>query len=149
MGSSYKRYREYQANRHQYKMEQVVAPVMMMLVIGFLTKYGWIIAVSIVVLVAIKLWNKISDSSAKSVVTDEDEKLITEKEEMPIMKTTETGYINKNNQRNNGRTDKAGTDFGQWYYAMECLNENCGHKYYANGTDIWQRKCPKCQGGRP
>lgn len=26
---------------------------------------------------------------------------------------------------------------------MECLN--CGHNYRANGTDIWQRKCPKCQ----
>lgn len=30
---------------------------------------------------------------------------------------------------------------------LECLK--CGHKYYANGTDIWLRKCPKCQGGRP
>ena len=67
-------------------------------------------------------------------------------EEMNYMKTTEQGYLNKNNQKNNGRTDKPGTDFGQWFYEMECMN--CGHKYYANGTDIWQRKCPKCQGGR-
>ena len=65
---------------------------------------------------------------------------------MNYMKTTEQGYLNKNNQKNNGRTDKPGTDFGQWFYEMECMN--CGHKYYANGTDIWQRKCPKCQGGR-
>ena len=61
--------------------------------------------------------------------------------------STETGYINKNNQRNNGRTDKPGTGHGQWFYDMECLN--CGHKYYANGHDVWLRKCPKCQGGRP
>ena len=61
-------------------------------------------------------------------------------------KTTITGYINKNNQRNNGRTDIPGTDYGQWFYDMECLH--CGHKYYANGSDIWLRKCPKCQGGR-
>lgn len=62
------------------------------------------------------------------------------------MKTTEKGYINKNRQKNNGKTNKLGTDYGQWFYEMECLN--CEHKYYANGTDIWQRKCPQCQGGR-
>ncbi len=39
-----------------------------------------------------------------------------------------------------------GTDNQQWFYEMECLG--CGYKYYANGSDIWQRKCPKCQGGR-
>ena len=71
------------------------------------------------------------------------------KEELKKMKSTEKGYVNDNNQRNNGRTNKPGTDYGQWFYEMECLNSNCGHKYYANGTDIWLRKCPKCQGGRP
>lgn len=25
---------------------------------------------------------------------------------------------------------------------MECLD--CGHKYMANGCDVWLRKCPKC-----
>ncbi len=60
-------------------------------------------------------------------------------------KTTETGYINKNNQRNAGKTDMQGTDHGQYLYAMECLN--CDHKYFANGSDIWLRKCPECQGG--
>ena len=50
------------------------------------------------------------------------------------------------NQRNNGITSHEGTDNNQYFYEMECLN--CGHKYYANGTDIWQRKCPACQGGR-
>ncbi|MBR4020310.1 MAG: hypothetical protein IKI99_03275 [Firmicutes bacterium] len=61
-------------------------------------------------------------------------------------KTTTIGYINKNNQRNNGRTDQLGTGHGQWFYDMECLY--CGHRYYSNGHDIWLRKCPKCQGGR-
>lgn len=60
-------------------------------------------------------------------------------------KTTETGYINKNNQRNVSKTDLRGTDHGQYLYAMECLN--CGHKYFANGSDIWLRKCPECQNG--
>ena len=65
----------------------------------------------------------------------------------PNFKSTEAGYINKNDQQNNGRSTEKGTDHGQWFYHMECLK--CGHRYLANGTDVWQRKCPKCQGGRP
>ena len=66
---------------------------------------------------------------------------------MPKGKSTEKGYINKNNQKNNGISPHEGTDNNQYFYEMECLN--CGHKYYANGSDIWQRKCPVCQGGKP
>ena len=62
-------------------------------------------------------------------------------------KSTDIGYINKNQQKNLGRTDTPGTDHNQYFYEMECLN--CGHKYYANGSDIWHRKCPGCQGGNP
>ncbi|MGI6684765.1 MAG: hypothetical protein ACOX47_04630 [Bacillota bacterium] len=62
-------------------------------------------------------------------------------------KTTEPGYINKNNQKNIGKTDELGTDYLQWFYLMEC--QNCNYIYKANGSDIWQRKCPKCQNGRP
>ena len=63
------------------------------------------------------------------------------------LKTTEIGYINHNGQKNNGRSNQKGTDHGQWFYHMECLK--CKHEYLANGSDIWQRKCPKCQGGKP
>ena len=68
--------------------------------------------------------------------------------------TTEKGYLNKNSQENLGSTNEPGTDFGQTFYLMKChsLLENgqeCGYVYRANGSDIWQRKCPKCQGGRP
>jgi hypothetical protein len=146
MSTSYKRYREYQANRHQFKVEQVAAPIAMMLIIGFLTEYGWVVVGGIVILVMMKLRKKFSVSNKKQVIVEEADK-IEEKEHSKIMKTTEQGYLNKNNQRNNGKTNKPGTDFGQWFYEMECMN--CGHKYNANGTDIWQRKCPKCQGGRP
>lgn len=61
------------------------------------------------------------------------------------LKSTEAGYVNKKNQKNLGKTSKPGTDNNQWFYQMGCLD--CGHKYFANGSDIWQRKCPKCQGG--
>ena len=32
------------------------------------------------------------------------------------MPSTDTGYINKNNQRNNGKTELPGTDNMQWFY---------------------------------
>ncbi len=62
-------------------------------------------------------------------------------------KTTEPGYVNKNNQKNIGKTDEPGTDNNQLFYKLEC--QKCNYIYKANGTDIWQRKCPRCQGGRP
>ena len=62
-------------------------------------------------------------------------------------KTTKPGYINKNNQKNIGRTEEQGTDHMQWFYSIE--RQKCNFKYNANGSDIWQRKCPNCQGGRP
>lgn len=64
-----------------------------------------------------------------------------------MTKTTEKGYVNRNNQVNHGKTEEPGTDNAQWFYKMQCMN--CGHIYKANGSDIFQRKCPKCQGGRP
>ena len=62
-------------------------------------------------------------------------------------KSTTPGYINKNNQKNLGKTDTRGSGNQQWFYQMQCLD--CGHLYYANGHDIWLRKCPKCRGGQP
>ncbi|MBT9685822.1 hypothetical protein [Pseudoflavonifractor sp. MCC625] len=59
--------------------------------------------------------------------------------------TTITGYINKNEQQNLGKTDLDGTDFAQKLYLMRCLR--CGHTYKANGSDIHLKKCPNCQGG--
>ena len=59
--------------------------------------------------------------------------------------TTSVGFINRNNQRCTGHRGVAGTDYGQFAYRMECLS--CGHDYGANGADVFQRKCPTCQGG--
>lgn len=62
-------------------------------------------------------------------------------------KTTQIGYINRNNQQNMGHKSMPGTDHRQYSYKLKCLK--CGHEYGVNGTDIFQRKCPKCQGGKP
>lgn len=63
--------------------------------------------------------------------------------------STQIGYINRNNQRCGGHRGRAGNDHLQKAYRMECLQPSCGHVYGANGSDVFQRKCPKCQGGEP
>lgn len=160
MDSSYRRYKQYRANQHQYKADQVAAPIAMMLIIGCITKYWWVLIILTVVLLLIKYLSKcgrelyVQEQQAvhnMRGIIKQKEKVNIQKEEITIMRqkgnSTETGYINKNNQKNNGKTDIPGTGFGQWFYDMECLN--CGYKYHANGHDVWLRKCPKCQGGRP
>jgi len=90
---------------------------------------------------------KMNVTRVNNKTDNEEDVMNTNEEKFNSLKSTEIGYINKNNQRNNGKTDIPGTGNGQWFYDMECLG--CGHKYHANGHDVWLRKCPKCQGGRP
>ena len=59
------------------------------------------------------------------------------------MKTTDVGYINKNNQKNIGYRGMSEIHYNQKLFEMECLD--CGQKYMANGCDVWERKCPNCQ----
>jgi len=65
--------------------------------------------------------------------------------------TTRAGFINPNQQKNLGKRQPPlkGTDKYQYVYVMNC--KKCGLIYGANGSDIWERKCPspKCQGGKP
>ena len=59
--------------------------------------------------------------------------------------STLPGYENDNGQVVITRTQLRGTDYGQWVYELRC--KNCGEHYGANGSDIWQRKCPNCGNG--
>ena len=61
--------------------------------------------------------------------------------------TTNPGYINRKVQINLGRTDpeRLGSDHGQYIYVMHC--PKCRTNYGANGTDIFQSRCPHCQNG--
>ena len=61
--------------------------------------------------------------------------------------TTRIGYINKNHQMCTGHRGTAGTDHAQVTYRMPCMRVSCSHIYGANGTDVFQRKCPQCQQG--
>lgn len=62
-----------------------------------------------------------------------------------ILHTTDIGYTNNWYQTNNGCTGRKGSDHNQYLYSMHC--NLCGCEYEANGTDIFQKKCPACQGG--
>ncbi len=59
--------------------------------------------------------------------------------------TTKIGYINRNQQENYGHRERPGNDNNQYAYKLCCTH--CGHCYGSNGSDIFQRKCPHCQGG--
>lgn len=66
--------------------------------------------------------------------------------------TTQIGYVNRNEQRCDGQRGVAGTDHCQVAYKMTCLRINesgniCSYTYGANGADVFQRKCPRCQNG--
>ena len=59
--------------------------------------------------------------------------------------TTTIGYINRNQQEVIEKTNRQGNDHNQKVYILRCRNCKC--RYGANGSDIWQRKCPSCQNG--
>lgn len=62
-------------------------------------------------------------------------------------KTTHPGYVNRNGQKVIRRTDVPGNDHMQMTYVLQC--RKCGNEYGANGSDIWQRRCPSCDRGAP
>lgn len=120
-------------------------PIAVIIIIALLTKFWRLLILIALSIVIIPIVNTIEKRKESTEIT----KVSTKKEMQKVrldMSSTDIGYINKNNQKNNARTDNPGNDHQQWYYNMECLN--CGHVYYSNGTNIWQRKCPKCQGGK-
>jgi hypothetical protein len=61
--------------------------------------------------------------------------------------TTAIGYTNKHQQTVVRKTDEPRNDHLQRVYVLKCVV--CGHEYGANGSDIWQRRCPKHDKGAP
>jgi hypothetical protein len=62
-------------------------------------------------------------------------------------RTTQPGYVNRNGQQVVRPTGNPGTDHGQYVYVLRC--RTCSHEYGANGSDIFQRRCPAHDGGAP
>lgn len=150
--ASYRRYKQYRVNKHRYRTEQVTFPIVMLILIGIISKFWYVIIVLSSIFIVLYIASSFYKSKKvkKDISEEEGENMLSnngkESEELKTLKSTDHGYINKNNQQNNGRSSKPGTDNNQWFYIMNCLH--CGHTYFANGTDIWQRKCPNCQGGK-
>lgn len=59
---------------------------------------------------------------------------------MHMMRTTDIGYVNRNQQQVIRRTNQPGNDYGQTVYVLKC--GVCGREHGANGSDIFQRRCP-------
>ena len=59
--------------------------------------------------------------------------------------TTTSGFRNSNGQTVLRRTAEPGNDHNQRVYVLRC--GECSFEYGANGSDIWRRRCPSCQGG--
>ncbi len=57
------------------------------------------------------------------------------------------GDTNQRGQRLLRMTDSPGSDHNAKIWVMKC--GRCGHVYGCNSTDAWERKCPKCQRGKP
>jgi hypothetical protein len=59
--------------------------------------------------------------------------------------TTEPGYVNQRGQVVIRNTGYPGTDKNAKMYQLGC--SLCGYVYGANGQDIFERRCPRCQHG--
>lgn len=61
--------------------------------------------------------------------------------------TTAVGFVNRHGQEVVRPTGRMGTDHNQYVYVLRC--RTCGHEYGANGSDIFLRRCPAHDQGRP
>jgi len=57
------------------------------------------------------------------------------------------GDVNRNNQQLLRLSTQPGTDYNARVWVLQSLM--CSYIYGSNSTDAWQRRCPKCQDGRP
>jgi hypothetical protein len=60
---------------------------------------------------------------------------------------TTIGYRNREGQRVIRKTDRVGSAPGQRVFILHCTV--CDHEYGADGSEIYDRLCPKCQDGPP
>ncbi|MGA7220784.1 MAG: hypothetical protein WBX38_20885 [Candidatus Sulfotelmatobacter sp.] len=61
--------------------------------------------------------------------------------------TTQIGFVNRNRQVVVRNTGLPGTDKNATIYQLGC--SQCGHVYGANSADIFERRCPKHDNGKP
>jgi hypothetical protein len=63
---------------------------------------------------------------------------------------SEDGDVNVNGQKLIRKTMQPSPNhYNQRIWILRCTEDNCNHEYGANGCDFHDRKCPRCQGGKP
>ena len=62
-------------------------------------------------------------------------------------RTRTPGFENPREQVVVRNTLLPNTDLHQYVDVLRC--EKCGHEYGSNGSDDHNRKCPRCQNGKP
>lgn len=60
---------------------------------------------------------------------------------------TAIGFRNREGQQVIRKTDREGSVPGQRVFILRCTV--CDHEYGANGAEVYDRLCPKCQDGPP
>lgn len=60
---------------------------------------------------------------------------------------TTIGFCNRDGQQVIRKTEREGSAPGQRVFILRCTV--CDHEYGADGCDIYDRLCPKCQDGPP
>lgn len=99
--NTYNNYRKYRANRHGYKVNQIAMPIAVIIIIALLTRFWWLLTLIALSIVIIPIVNTIEKKSTEIT------KVSTKKEMEKVrldMSSTDIAYINKNNQKNIGRT---------------------------------------------
>lgn len=90
-------------------------PIAAIIIMALLTKFWWLLILIALSIVIIPIVNTIEKRKESTEIT----KVSTKKEMQKVrldMSSTDIGYINKNNQKNIGRTDNPGNDHQKWYY---------------------------------
>ncbi len=69
---------------------------------------------------------------------------------LPEAQSTRPGTINRQRQKVLRRVDwiDGGMD-GQNVYVLQCQRPGCGFEYSEEGIRVHQRKCPRCDNGKP
>jgi hypothetical protein len=76
-----------------------------------------------------------------------DPKPTTDRSDNRRSKSTTVGFVNRHGQEVLRNTGLPGTDHGQKIYVLQC--SKCSAEYSVNGSSIFEKKCPSCQGGAP
>lgn len=93
------------------------------------------------------IWVRKPDDQTTVAPNEQAEVLSVESNATGMSKHKNPGNRNDNGQITIRETQWPGNDHNAKICILEC--EKCKFRYGVNGPDIWERKCPNCQDGRP